>query len=70
MAGGCVFRGLGKEDLDATSAADDVGVGEDVAGGVDDDAAAAAAGGAEEMAGAIGGGAEATGNDLDDGGVD
>ena len=56
--------------MDATSAADDVGVGEDVAGGVDDDAAAAAAGGAEEMAGAIGGGAEATGNDLDDGGVD
>ncbi len=55
VAGGGIFRRLGKEDLDAPGTADDVGVREDVAGGVDDDAAAAAAGGAEEVGGAIGG---------------
>jgi len=65
-----VFRGLRKEDLNATGSADDVGVGENVASGVDNDAAAAATGGAEEIAGAFGGGAEAACDDLDDGGVD
>ena|GEM_PF-6705650 len=67
---GRVLRGLRKADLNAAGAADNVGVGEDVVGGVDDDAGAAAAGGAEDVTGAFGGGAEAAGDDLDDGGVD
>ena len=70
VAGGGIFRRLGKEDLDAPGSADDVGVREDVAGRVDDDAAAAATGGAEEVGGAIGGGAEAAGDDLNNSGVD
>lgn len=65
-----IFRNLGQEDLYATGSADDVGVRDNVAGGIDDDAAAATAGGAEEIAGAFGGGAEAAGDDLDDGGID
>lgn len=58
------------EDLNASGSADDVGVRENVAGGIDDGAAAATAGGAEEIAGAFGGGAEVAGDYLDDGGIE